>query len=315
MKEYLSLDDTYTGEKPLAIALGFFDGIHLGHRHVINHAMAKKEEGFLPAVFTFSHTKTNFNKNNGFIYPLSYRKKQIEQLGAGVLLCPPFESFLGLSPEEFINKLAANFRVKHIVCGDDFTFGKNKAGTPSLLKKLGQELGITVEIVPPFLLEGERVSSTKIKGCLLSGDIKKANAMLGAPYCMSGVVKKGKQLGRTVDRPTANQHFEEDQLIPRFGAYSSVAVVQNKEWFCSSNIGLRPTVGGEYPICETYLLNFKGQLYGTYLEVYFFEFMRPEMKFDSLEDIKQNVTDIAEHARKKGYRVENLVTMDTGEEK
>lgn len=304
MKTFSSLQQNTNENKPVAIALGYFDGVHIGHRAVIKKAVLQKQKGFTPAVFTFD-LETEFTKRSGgCLYPVKQRLNQLETLGAEMVLCPDFSDFAGMQPKEFVQCLAQNFQVKYIACGDDFTFGKNKSGNVALLKELAKEFAIAVEVVPPVTLNGERVSSTKIKEYLQEGKVEKANEMLGSPYCMWAEVVKGRQLGRTVDRPTINQHYQNGQFITKFGAYASVAKVDNKTYFSASNIGVRPTVGGSFPVCETHMLEFNRELYGETVSVYFFEFMRAEQKFNSLEEIKENVTDIANHSRDMNFSVE-----------
>lgn len=303
MRIFSSLSQEHYNEKPLAIALGYFDGLHLGHRAVIQKVLDLKKDGFVPAVFTFSIDNNQKVKENGFLYPFEQRLLMLEELGVEVLLCPQFSEFSNFEPTKFVELLATNFNVQFISCGEDFSFGKNKKGNIQTLENLSGKFDFTLKTTPSLKLKGKRVSTSQIKQYLAQGLVQEANEMLGSPYFVKQTVVKGKQLGRTIERPTINQHFHQGQFVPKFGAYSSIAKTEEGTYFCSSNIGMRPTVGGEFPICETYLMDFAGDLYGQTIGVYFFEFIREEKKFNNLEEIKDNVLEIAKHSQAKNYSI------------
>lgn len=303
MIEYLSFADTHSPQAPLAIALGFFDGVHLGHRAVISHIFQRENAHLVPAVFTFSLKGGGLEKKREWIYPLAYRKKQLADMGVQVLLCPDFSEFANLSPREFVQILAQRFHVAFITCGADFTFGKNRSGDVDTLAQLCEEFGIRLQVAAPLLQEGKVVSSSAIKEHLRKGEFGAANQLLGSPYCMYATVVRGRQLGRTVERPTINQHFEEGQLIPFYGAYASVVLLDGERKFGSSYIGVRPTVDGKEPFCETFILDYQGDLYGKVVPVYFFQFMRPEMKFPSLDAMKEDILNIALYAQAQDFQV------------
>ena len=288
--------DLYEKQKfqNVAIALGFFDGMHIGHKKVLN-SMMKSTQDSIKAVFTFDNKEKN--KKTGTIMTFETKKIAMEKMGIDLLLCPNFDDFKKINPEKFVEILSEKFGVTSIFCGSDFTFGENRSGNIHNLKVFGEKYNIKINIIEPVVVGGEPVSSTRIKKHLLNGEIKQANELLGYTYNINAEVVKGKQLGRTIERPTINQRFENGQLIPKYGAYASVTKHGTGRYYSSSNIGVKPTVGSDEALLETFILDFNQDVYGEEITVYLLDYIREEKKFNSLEDLKDNILDIAVRAK------------------
>ena len=190
--------------------------------------------------------------------------------------------------------LAGRLNAVKVVCGPDFRFGRGAAGNVDSLRKYGAKYGFEVSTVDPVVVDGNVVSSSRIRELLSEGDVKKANALLGYRYKIKRSVEDGNHIGRTIDFPTINQSFEEGQLIPAYGVYATSVVIDGKQYDAITNIGVKPTVEKDCrPLAETHILGFSGDLYGKTLEVSFSDFLRPERKFDSLDALKNQIkTDI-----------------------
>lgn len=282
-----------------AVALGFFDGVHLGHQAVIRaaveHAAAR---GLAPAVFTFSLPLKSGMKG-GRICPESEKHRRMQALGAAYYMEPPFEQFHTLSPEQFVREvLAGLYHAKAVFCGDNFTFGARAAGNVDTLQELCAPLGIRVQIVPMALYEGAPVSSTRIRAALEKGDMPAANAMLGWPYRIDFPVRHGKGLGRTLGFPTINQVYPEGFVMPRFGIYITRVGIGGAWYAGATGLGTRPTVNatGEGPTCETFIPAFEGELYGESPVVEFYRYIAPSKKFENLQQLTACVQDAAAQA-------------------
>ena len=269
-----------------AIALGLFDGVHLGHRAVLQAAAGQVQHGLCPAAFTFQPGLASFKGAEGFLYPEPQKERILrEECGMAEVYAPDFSDIASLSGEDFVREiLAARMDAAYAVCGRDFRFGRGAACGCAELVQYCTELGIAVEIVGDVESDGGKVSSSRIRTLLEAGDIAAANALLGAPYCIQGEIVHGAHLGHTIGFATINQSFAEGQLVPHFGVYASETKTP-AGWLPSiTNIGIKPTVGYTgLPLAETHILDFSGDLYGQILEVRLTQFLRAERKFDSLE--------------------------------
>lgn len=283
-------------ENSTAVAMGLFDGVHLGHRAVISRAVsiAAEKSGTAPAVFTFE-TDTVTSKGSGGVECLitkDIKKEILSGLGVKYIYSPDFMNFKDLSAEEFIELvLCGKLSAKYVVCGEDFRFGKNAAGDAELLDRLCRKRGIETAVVPPVIGEnGERISSTTVRELIKSGRIAEANRMLGCRYFMRLPVAYGNRIGRTIHFPTINQYLPEKHIIPKFGVYASFAEVNGRVYKGVTNIGVKPTVGGvSSPLAETYIMDFCGDLYGENVKLSLVEFIRPEVKFDNVELLKEQI--------------------------
>ncbi|MGI5894360.1 MAG: riboflavin biosynthesis protein RibF [Candidatus Merdivicinus sp.] len=286
---------------PTAIALGLFDGLHLGHRAVIQQAVSCAPK-LCPLVFTFQFDRPEDITKPDFANILTHTRKEqiLKKLGVQLVCEPPFSLFRNLSPTEFFSEiLVKRLHAGAIFCGEDFHFGKNAAGDANLLHALCKQAGIHFYAVPPLLVDGNVVSSTQIRHLLREGDPLQAAKLLGEPYTIDYPVAHGRQLGRTMGFPTINQIFKTGDLIPRNGVYASVAQVGNCRYPAVTNVGIKPTLGGkDAPSAESTLLGFEGDLYGQAIPVSFYAFLRPEQRFDSIERLFRQVALDAQQAEK-----------------
>lgn len=279
--------------KRTAVALGLFDGLHLGHQSVIHRAVDFIPQGLSPAVFTFE-TDTVTSKGNGTLDVVLARDLKHEllgKLGVEYIYSPDFLNFKELTGREFVKYvLADKLRAKYVVCGDDFRFGKGAlCGLPQL-REYGSEYDIEVIVAEPLILGGAPVSSTRIRKYIKEGDIRSANKLLGYNFQFRLPVVYGRQLGRELDFPTINQLMPRQQVLPRFGVYSSLTEIDGRDYRSVTNIGVKPTVDSDIrPIAETHIIGYNGNLYGQKIRVGLRDFVRPEMKFESIDDLALQV--------------------------
>lgn len=284
--------------QPCVMALGYFDGVHLGHRAVIEAAVLQAHRlGCGTAVFTFTDKAGACMQKSaaGRIYRDETRQRLLESLGVDFLLMPDFGEVSKLLPEQFVSELTGRFAVRAVTAGSDFRFGRDKSGDFSTLRSLAAQAGIDAFEVPQVCLDGAPVSSTRIRQALIAGDMEGAARLLGRPYCIDGPVVGGKHLGTRELFPTANQHFLPGQLIPRCGVYAARAVLAGRSFAAVTNIGTCPTVSEENTVsAETYLLGEQFSLYGQPLTVELLHYLRPEQKFASIEALRAQIeTDIS----------------------
>ena len=276
-------------------ALGLFDGIHLGHRRVLELALKNAEKGLVPAVFTFE-PDTVLKKptgSGGYIYTAAEKMRILKKAGFDCVYSHSFSDISGNSGEEFARDiLVEKMNVAAVCCGKSFRFGKNASCGVEELRKFGEKYGFEVYIAEDALLNGEIVSSGEIRRLLLSGDVKSAGRLLGEPYAVSAEVVTGAALGRTIGFPTANQLFEGKQLVPKFGVYKAETVIDGTTYAAMTNIGVKPTVNyGGIPLAETHICGFSGDIYVRTIQVQLLDFIRPERKFGSVEELKAQIAE------------------------
>ncbi len=275
-----------------AVALGLFDGVHRGHQSVIQEVFVDSAKGLRPAVFTYRIQHQIPERKNDFQWINSEedRVRMLDSLGVQDVVQPAFEDFRDILPEDFVEGfLIGSMRAKVIACGNDFRFGKKAAGNVELLKKICDSYGVEVRVVTPVELDGDRISSTRIRGYIHQGNMALAWRMLGRPYSLRFPVVSGNKIGRTLNFPTINQIYPDHFAIPRFGVYVSVSEVDGNRYPSITNVGVKPTVGTDRPLAETYILGFSGNLYGTRVRVNLCHFIRPERKFNSLDDLRAQI--------------------------
>ena len=281
-------------------ALGFFDGVHLGHQELLKACLQLAKSGGCKAgVVTFSsHPDTLVSgKTPELINTMEDRQGLLMQYGMDTVVCLPFDQALMNMPwQDFLDKLAAD-GATGFVCGDDFCFGYRGQGNAALLTDYCKEKGLPCTIVPEQLLDGVRVSSTYIRALLEKGDVGEANRFLGHPHILSGEVVTGQKLGRTIGIPTANLELPEQLVQLKFGVYACKVILDGKAYFAVTNVGVRPTVGGEKVTVEPWILDFEGDLYGKEITVEFHKFLRPEEKFQNLTALQQQICLDAEKTR------------------
>lgn len=286
------------------IALGFFDGVHLGHGALLRRtAEAAKRFGATPAAVTFDyHPKTFVGNKVVSLINTPEDRAWLMKSGYGiedVIILPFDRSMMEMPWDVFVKEvLVGRYGAVHVVAGHDYHFGYKGEGNPEKLKMLCGELGIGCDIIEKVELDGITISSTYIRGLLECGDVEGAVRFLGHPHVLSGSVVPGKQVGRTIGIPTANLVIPERVLVPAYGVYATRVVTGNGSYLAVTNIGIRPTVDdGRGVTVEPWILDFDGDLYGQTIRVEFFKKLRGEKKFTSLEELKQEIFHNAEQTR------------------
>lgn len=286
-----------------AVALGNFDGVHRGHQALLDRTVEQAKVLNAPVVaLTFEpHPRRFFVPDTGpFRLTLPPAKlRLLEQYGVQAVLAQRFdETFAALSAEAFIDEvLLEGMGARHVVCGYDFTFGARRSGNVEMLRENGRKKGFGVTVLDPVTHEGEIYSSTRIREALRAGWVSEASELLGHSWEIEGVVELGDQRGRTIGFPTANVALGE-HLRPRFGVYA-VRVLVDGQWRSAvANLGRRPTFGKLKENFEVHLFDFTGDLYGKALRVALIEFIRPEMKFGGLDQLKAQIAADREAARR-----------------
>jgi len=308
-RHFTGLDDDARGS---AVAIGNFDGIHLGHQTVIGHAQAAARRLDAPsAVLTFEpHPRSFFRPADPpfRLTPLRPKTHMLETLGLDLLFVLHFDRSMANRPaEEFVREiLIAGLGARHVVVGSDFCFGKGRGGDAALLERMGAEAGFGVDAVPPVIApDGEPYSSTRIRNHLREGRSGDAARLLGRDWVLEGRIEHGDERGRTIGFPTANL-FLEEYVRPARGVYAVRAGVDavgadghpTTTWHDAvANLGVRPTVDGQTETLEVHLFDFERDLYGTNLRVAFVEYLRPEKKFDGLDALKAQIAGDCERAR------------------
>lgn len=292
MNIYRSFSE-YTSGKPLALSLGMFDGVHLGHQSIINELnRISREKNLESSILTFwPHPRLVFNPDEELklLNTINEKIRLLEKYGISNLFLQDFdEDFRNLTGEEFVKKiLVEKLDVKYLIVGYDHVFGKNKSGNFELLQKLAPEYGFEVEQMEAVNIHNKNVSSTKIRTALSEGKISEANEMLGYFYPVSGKVIHGKKIGRAIGYPTANIEIENLKLLPKNGAYIVEVFVKNRQYKGMLSIGTNPTIdeNGRTVHTEVYILDFDEDIYGEAITVKFRDFLHNEIQFENLEKL------------------------------
>ena len=260
-----SYSEAFVSDSECVVALGFFDGVHLGHRDMLTRAKAEADKRALPlCVFTFTSESEGLKVGNGRIYDTEARLSLLEELGVNITVTCDFSLVRDLTPEDFTERiLLSSLHATLAVCGFNFRYGKGARGTSETLVEAMRRHGRDCLIVDAYLVgDGEPLSTTKIKTLLAEGSTEEANAYLGKPYFLSTVVEAGLRLGRSYGIPTVNQSFKEGLFLPKTGVYRSTAIVDGRAYNAVTNIGECPTFG-ERPIhAETFIVGEGFDLYG-----------------------------------------------------
>ena len=282
-------------------ALGFFDGVHRGHQALLAACVAlAKERNGVPTAITFdNHPQSLFSSLvPPLLNTLQDRQRLLKRYGmARVLSFPVTKEVMSTNWRKFLDSLVDGGAVG-FVCGDDFRFGNRGEGNGQLLMGYCKERGLPCVLVPEQTVDGTRVSSTYIRRQIEEGDMATAVSFLGHPHILTGQVVPGRQLGRTIGVPTANLRLPEGVLVPKYGVYCCNAVVDGVAYPAVTNVGNRPTVEGHHVTVEPWLLDFTGDLYGREITLEFYRFLRPERKFNSLEELKWQIQVDAEETRR-----------------
>lgn len=282
-------------EGPVHLALGVFDGVHLGHQAVIAGAVrAAREDGGAAGVVTFDPyplwVLAPEKAPRRLLASLDHKQRILEPLGVDFLLAIPFDRACAAMPAEDFVRLLRDGGARTIAAGEDWRFGHRRGGDRRLLRRLAAEMGFRFIAVPPVMMDGERISSTRIRQAVRDGNLEAAAKMLGRPYTVAGRVVEGRKLGRTIGFPTANLERGEEQYPPDGVWAVRAARADDGEIRPGvANLGLRPTVAGDGRTLEVHLFDDPGDLYGATLEVEFVSHLRPEQKFDGLEALKEQI--------------------------
>lgn len=278
------------------VTIGNFDGVHIGHQALLSRTVLLARSLKVPAiVVTFEpHAFEFFGGDNVTIPRLTRMREKFYHLaesGVDAVLILKFNQQLaGLSASDFVSKiLYEGLAPKHILVGDDFRFGAKRQGDISLLAQMGQTLGFTVESMPTFLLDGERVSSTRVRTALAQGDHVQTNRLLGRPFSLMGIVRHGDKLGRQLGFPTANIYLHR-KLTPVKGIYAVyMHGIADHPLPGAANVGTRPTVDGTRTLLEVHLLNFNQEIYGRDVEVEFCKKLRDEVRYPNLAELQAQI--------------------------
>lgn len=286
------------------VALGFFDGVHIGHAALLNKVNERARQfGVSPAVLSFdAHPDTIvFGREIPLINSMDGRAELMKRLfGIEKNFVVHFDEKKMHQPwQQFIQNLITESNAVHFVVGHDFHFGYKGEGTAEKLCQYGQEHGVGCDVIPAVKLDGIIVSSTVIRQLLEEGKVEEANRFLGHPHTLTDTVHEGFRLGRTIDFPTINMRFPEGTLVPKHGVYVAKAFFDEREYGAVTNVGIRPTVAGNSSAVsvESFILDYSGDLYGQNVRLEFMSFIRPEKKFDSVAELKAQIARDAESAR------------------
>ncbi len=282
-------------------ALGFFDGVHLGHQALLTACRnLAAQTGAIPGVVTFDGHPDALvtGEAPALLNSIEERKDLLCSYGMEKIVVLPFdEKLMTLSWQDFFAFLRETCRAAGLVCGSDFRFGYRGQGTADQLKAACASVGIPCVIVPQQEVDGIRVSSTHIRSLIENGEMEEAVKFLGHPHIQTGVVQTGATLGRKMGTPTANLAIFEGKILPKFGVYACKIQTETGRFLAVANVGTRPTVNGAGITVEPWILDFAGDLYGKTVTLEFYQFLRPEQKFASLEELRQEIQKNAAQTR------------------
>lgn len=285
------ISDIKEENKKRVAALGFFDGIHKAHQSIIGRAVEAAEKDYISAVITLDKSpKEYFGKTSEeSLTPTNKKNELLKNLGVNEVYYLEFnEKLQNLSAEEFINNILKKLNVEKVFCGFDYRFGFKGLGTPDMIK----DSGIEVTVQEKQKIDEEKISTTVLKEFVRNGEFLKYKEYTGRFYSITGSVVKGRQLGRTINFPTANLELDGKYLLPETnGVYITKIKVNNKIYKSVTNIGYNPTVSDEKnkKFIETHILDFDEDIYGEKIEIYFYEFLRKEQKFESFDHLKEQL--------------------------
>jgi len=288
---------------PLHLAIGVFDGVHIGHqalvRQVAEHAGV---ESATPMAATFDPLPIEVlapGAPPSALSEVDERARLLMAAGAQAVAVFRFtKDFASLPPDEFCARLAAAGELRRVCVGEDFQFGRERAGDVDTLRDLGARHGFSVDLATPVTLDGAIVSSTRVRNALLAGNIESAARLLGRPYAVTGVVEHGDKRGRALGYPTVNLDVPRHRLLPRDGIYAVWATVARQRFRAASSLGVRPTFGGGERRLEAFLLDFEGDLYGDAIRIEFVKRLRDELRFASPQALSAQIAKDVEETRR-----------------
>ncbi len=281
-------------EKPLEpawITIGNFDGVHLGHQALIAELIthARQDKVLAVALTFWPHPRVYFTQEvEGFyLNDRTEKNELLAKTGLDVILCLPFNQQLAdLDTQQFLRKLNSLVPLKGLLVGENFALGKGRQGTGNVLQSVCSAMGVPCLDIPPVMLDGQVISSQRIRQTLDSGEVEQTARLLGRPYVLTGYVAPGKHRGAKLGFPTAKLYFDIQRKLPRFGVYATFVEVDGLIYQGVTSVGIRPTFDdGRFPSVETLLLDFDADIYGKLIQVKFVKFLRDEIKYDQIEDL------------------------------
>ncbi|MEW6680493.1 MAG: bifunctional riboflavin kinase/FAD synthetase [bacterium] len=279
---------------PSCIIPGIFDGLHIGHQHLIKQAIeSSKKSNITPILFTF----LQHPRSSQYILQEKERNRILAELGIKHLVLADFNRIEGLSPSQYIELLLTNLKIKEVWCGQDFCFGKNRRGNIKRLKVMGKEKGFLVFVIEDISFSNTRISTSLIKDLLLQGRIKEANSFLKRPLSFSGIVFLSQGRGKKFGFPTANLMWDENLFCPRKGVYFVKVRVDNEIFNGIANLGIRPTFDEKNLILETHIFDFNRNIYGKEITIFFHQWIRDEIRFDNENELFLKIKDDKERCR------------------
>ena len=276
------------------LTIGVFDGVHAGHRHLLRKLQERAaERNLLSGVVTFNpHPQSVLHPHSQlpWLTSLDDRIGAFQGLGVEIVAVITFTPEVAqLSARGFMSLISRHLNMRGVLVGPDFALGKDKEGDINMLRALGRETGFSVDVIPPFEINGETVSSTLIRRSLAEGDMRKVAKLMGRYFYLESKVITSEKRGRVLGFPTANLDIRPQQALPGNGIYATIAHVQGKHLHSATNVGIRPTFGTGEEMVETHLLNYEGNLYGKEIRVEFVQRIRDEERFPSAEELKTQI--------------------------
>lgn len=291
--------ENYLHKFPTAVTVGKFDGIHQGHEALVSLITKQPELKSVMVTFSKSPKQVLFDHDLKFIVTEEERNAILEKQGIDILLVLPFDdTLMHQSPEDFIRMLTDRIHMRYMAVGSDFTFGYKGAGDAALLEKLSTDLVFRLEVIKKIQEDGADISSTRIRELIKKGDVAEASRLLGRPYFIYGPIVHGKHIGTGMGIPTINLVPPDKKLLPPFGVYITTVDIDGRIYHGVTNVGNNPTISdGNRVTVETNLLDVNTNLYGEKATVTFYEFVRPEKKFSSIEELKTEIEKNIRQAR------------------
>jgi len=281
-------------DAPVWLTIGNFDGVHLGHQALLADLIRlARQDNTRSVLLSFSpNPKVFFSGEKGFYLSTPGEKTALlSRLGIDDVLIIAFERKLAnMAATDFMAELTRRINLKGLVVGEDFVFGHNRQGTTEVLAEFCEKQGIPFVVFPELMMDGEPVSSTRIRRALNDGKVDEARRLLGRPYAMCAKVISGEQIGKSIGVPTANLELDPDKFLPKRGVYATIAHLREKDYPAVTNVGVRPTFSEQEIVSvETLILDFNDDIYGEELRVEFIQCLRPEQKFDSVQALTQQI--------------------------
>ena len=276
-----------------AVALGDFDGLHIAHTAIIKNGIEyARQNGLKSGVLLFNENTKSVLEGADIklITPNGEKIRLIDEMGADFVYIVNFDrEFMKKTPEEFIEFLVNDLKIKAVFAGFDYKFGKNASGDALTLKKLGEDNGFFVEILPEMKIDTKTLSSRHIRQLIEDGNVSEASKYLGRDFSVSGIVEKGFQNGRKLGFPTANVSYDDTMLLPKNGVYAGYTFVDGKKYKSVINIGNNPTFGAKKVTIESHIIDFEGDIYGECIRVSFKERLRGDIKFNGIDELKERI--------------------------